>query len=102
MPKLGICIAKGEILKTTSWKNVYTNVEAEPETSNTALKEMLSKQLTYPVLWEKTINNMIRDGAEEFIEIGPGKVLQGLVKRINPAVKYNGFDKFEDLEKFNL
>lgn len=40
---------------------------------------------------------MIADGADEFIEIGPGKVLQGLVKRINPDVKFSGIDKYSDL-----
>jgi [acyl-carrier-protein] S-malonyltransferase len=63
---------------------------------------MLSKQLTSPVRWEETIRNMIADGADEFIEIGPGKVLQGLVKRIDSNVKFYGIDKFEDLAKVNL
>ena len=43
---------------------------------------------------------MISDGVEEFYEIGPGNVLQGLVKRINPDVKRFGIDKFEDVEKY--
>lgn len=81
---------------------VYTNVKAEPEILSERLKEKLSQQLTYPVLWEETIRNMIRDGADQFIEIGPGKVLQGLVKRIDKNVKFFGFDKFADLEKFDL
>jgi [acyl-carrier-protein] S-malonyltransferase len=43
---------------------------------------------------------MIKDGADEFYEIGPGKILQGLVKRINPDVKCSGIDKFNDVEKY--
>ena len=81
---------------------VYTNVTAKPETEKERIKEMLSKQLTSPVRWEETIRNMIADGADEFIEIGPGKVLQGLVKRIDSSVKFFGIDKFEDLEKASL
>ncbi|NOX19490.1 MAG: ACP S-malonyltransferase [Chlorobi bacterium] len=83
-------------------KPVYANVTAKPETEKDRIKIMLSKQLTSPVRWEETIRNMISDGADEFIEIGPGKVLQGLVKRIDSNVKFYGIDKFEDLEKAEL
>ena len=55
-----------------------------------------SKQLSSPVRWEETIRNMRNDGIEEFIEIGPGKVLQGLVKRIDRSAKYWGIDKYSD------
>ena len=48
------------------------------------IKNLLHQQVTSPVRWEETIKNMIADGFDEFYEIGPGKVLQGLVKRINP------------------
>ena len=47
-----------------------------------------------------TIRNMIKNGVEEFYEIGPGNVLQGLLKRINPGVKRFGIDKFEEVEKY--
>ncbi|MCW8814265.1 MAG: [acyl-carrier-protein] S-malonyltransferase, partial [Chlorobium sp.] len=60
----------------------------------------LYEQITSPVRWEETIKNMIDDGIEEFYEIGPGNVLQGLVKRINPDVKRFGIDKFEDVERY--
>jgi [acyl-carrier-protein] S-malonyltransferase len=76
---------------------VYANVTAKPVTSKDEIKKLLFEQLTSPVRWEETIKNMISDGADEFIEIGPGKVLQGLVKRINPDVKFSGIDKFADL-----
>ncbi|MDD3557712.1 MAG: ACP S-malonyltransferase, partial [Melioribacteraceae bacterium] len=68
-------------------KPVYTNVTASPTINSIEIKNFLIDQLTFPVRWEEIISNMIDDGAEEFIEIGPGKVLQSLVKRINPDVK---------------
>lgn len=81
-------------------KPVYANVTAKPVTSKVEIKELLFQQVTSPVRWEETILNMINDGIEEFVEVGPGKVLQGLVKRINPDVKTYGIDKFEDVEKY--
>jgi len=62
---------------------VYQNVDAKPYTDPEQIKENLIKQLTAPVRWTQTITNMLQDGATEFIECGPGKVLQGLVKKIN-------------------
>ena len=79
---------------------VYTNVSAKPVTKKKDIKEMLYQQVTSPVRWEETINNMIADGIDEFYEIGPGKVLQGLVKRINPDIKCQGIDKYSDLEQY--
>lgn len=79
---------------------VYANVTAKAETTKDEIKDLLLKQLNAPVRWEETIVNMISDGADEFVEIGPGKVLQGLVKRINPDVKCSGIDKFCDLERY--
>lgn len=79
---------------------VYTNVTAKPVEGVAEIKSKLYEQITAPVRWEETIKNMINDGVEEFYEIGPGNVLQGLVKRINPDVKRFGIDKFEDMEKY--
>jgi [acyl-carrier-protein] S-malonyltransferase len=79
---------------------VYANVTAKPVYDKSEAKVLLNEQLTKPVRWEEIIVNMINDGADEFYEIGPGKVLQGLVKRINPDVKVFGIDKFTDLEKY--
>lgn len=79
---------------------VYANVTAKPVTKKDEIKNLLHQQVTSPVRWEETITNMIADGFDEFYEIGPGKVLQGLVKRINPDVKLFGIDKFEDLEQY--
>ena len=62
---------------------IYQNVDADPTTDVDTIKVNLIAQLTAPVLWTQTVQNMITDGAETFIECGPGKVLQGLVKKIN-------------------
>lgn len=79
---------------------VYTNVTAKPVSKKDEIKNLLYEQLTAPVPWVSIINNMIADGIEEFCEIGPGNVLQGLVKRINPDVKIFGIDKYTDVEKY--
>jgi [acyl-carrier-protein] S-malonyltransferase len=62
---------------------VYQNVNAQPVSDPEKIKENLIAQLTSPVRWTQTIQNMISDGATNFVEVGPGKVLQGLVKKIN-------------------
>lgn len=61
---------------------VYQNVTATPFTNPEEIKQNLIAQLTAPVRWTKTVQNMIADGAEQFIEVGPGIVLQGLVKKV--------------------
>ena len=62
---------------------IYQNVSGLPYSSEIEIKENLISQLTSPVKWTQSINKMVEDGAEEFIEVGPGRVLQGLVKKIN-------------------
>jgi [acyl-carrier-protein] S-malonyltransferase len=79
---------------------VYANVTAQPVVKKEEIKKLLFEQLTSPVRWEETIVNMINDGTDEFYEVGPGKVLQGLVKRINPDVKCYSIDKYSDVEKY--
>lgn len=71
---------------------VYQNVDAKPHTDPAEIKALLIKQLTSPVRWTETIRNMIADGATEFVELGPGKVLQGLVSKINRDVTVSGHD----------
>lgn len=61
---------------------VYQNVDAKPATDSVIIKQNLIAQLTAPVRWTQTVQNMFADGARTFIECGPGKVLQGLVKKI--------------------
>lgn len=62
---------------------IYQNVTALPETNPEKIKANLIAQLTAPVRWTQTIQNMIKDGADSFTEIGPGQVLQGLIKKID-------------------
>ena len=79
---------------------VYANVTAKSVTSKDEMKNLLYEQVTSPVRWEETINNMIADGYDEFYEIGPGKVLTALLKRINPDVSCVSIDKYADVEKY--
>lgn len=69
---------------------VYQNVDALPHTDPVEIKANLIAQLTAPVRWTQTVKNMIANGATEFIEIGPGKVLQGLVSKIDRSVAVSG------------
>lgn len=65
---------------------IYQNVTAAPETDPVRIKDNLLRQLTSPVRWTQSVKNMIADGAGNFIELGPGTVLQGLVKRISGSL----------------
>lgn len=69
---------------------VYQNVDAKPHTDPAEIKANLVAQLTAPVRWTQTVENMIADGATEFVELGPGKVLQGLVSKIDRNVTVSG------------
>lgn len=71
---------------------VYANVTGEAVREAARIREMLLRQVTSAVLWENSVRAMIRDGIRRFVEIGPGSVLQGLAKRIDPAVGITGFD----------
>ncbi|MDE7376641.1 MAG: [acyl-carrier-protein] S-malonyltransferase, partial [Muribaculaceae bacterium] len=64
--------------------------DALPHTDPAEIKANLIAQLTAPVRWTQTVRNMIADGATEFIEIGPGKVLQGLVAKIDRSAAVSG------------
>lgn len=65
---------------------IYQNVDAQPHTDPFEIKCNLIAQLTSPVCWTQSVQRMITDGAEDFIELGPGKVLTGLIKRIKKAM----------------
>lgn len=69
---------------------IYQNVNAQPSTDVATIKANLIAQLTGPVRWTQSVQNMVADGATKFIECGPGKVLQGLVKKIAPEAETAG------------
>jgi [acyl-carrier-protein] S-malonyltransferase len=79
------------VLKKTDFQNpfvpVYANVTASPVTDLETIRDLLSKQMTHSVRWVETIQNMIKNGITKFYEVGPGKVLAGLVKRIDKGVE---------------
>ena len=92
-----------EALNTTTFNDaevpVYSNVKAKPVQNKDDIRDLLLQQLTSPVLWQQIIENMIDDGYDKFYEVGPGKVLRGLVKRINRAASCQEIGTVEDLEK---
>jgi [acyl-carrier-protein] S-malonyltransferase len=81
-------------IKETEFKEpicpIYQNVNAKPSKDIITIKENLIQQLTSPVRWTQSVQNMVNDGATVFTECGPGKVLQGLVKKISPNVETAG------------
>ena len=83
-----------EAIRNTNFRKpdcpVYQNVNASPSSVPEVIKANLVAQLTSPVRWTQTIRNMISDGAVSFAEVGPGKVLQGLIKKINKDVITTG------------
>jgi len=81
---------------------VFTNVDAKPVTQGNDIKDSLIRQLENPVLWAKSILSMKESGIESFVEVGPGKVLQGLNKRIDRKTRSQGVETLEQVEKFNV
>lgn len=71
---------------------VYQNVTASPSSDPETISHNLVMQLTAPVLWTRSVQQMVRDGATSFMEVGPGKVLQGMVKKIAPEVEVSGIE----------
>ena len=69
---------------------VYQNVSTKGETDPEVIKANLIAQLTAPVRWTQSVQNMVADGADHFIELGPGKVLQGLVAKISKGMTTEG------------
>lgn len=74
---------------------VYQNVNAKAVTDPATIKENLVAQLTAPVRWTQTVQNMIADGVSSFTEVGPGKVLQGLVKKVDRKMEATGFSTYQ-------
>ena len=81
---------------------VFTNVDAKPVTKAIDIKSSLIQQLENPVLWAKSILEMKNKGINHFIEVGPGKVLQGLNKRIDRSIISKGVDSITKLEQIDV
>ncbi|HYQ87950.1 MAG TPA: [acyl-carrier-protein] S-malonyltransferase, partial [Bacteroidota bacterium] len=78
---------------------VYANVSGRPVRKAEDIRTLLEAQLTSAVRWDESVRNMIADGATTFVEVGPGKVLQSLVKRISEAAEVRGIDTIEDIQQ---
>ena len=98
-------VMKKEILKMNlqDTKNILiSNVNAEETLNKDEIKNLLIKQIESRVRWRESIQNMINKGINHFIEIGPGKVLSGLIKRINKTVKINSINSDSDIKDLKL
>lgn len=83
--ELSIAIAEAPIVEPRC--PIYQNVDALPQTDPAIIRRNLMDQLTHPVKWTQTVQHMLQDGAGTFIEVGPGKVLQGLIKKVDRKVE---------------
>lgn len=95
--RLGAELARIEIAELTV--SVVTNVEAEPNTSKERVRDLLIRQVSNPVRWEDSVNRMIELGTERFVEIGPGKVLLGLLRRIDGTRQAFNLEDLASLEQ---
>ena len=93
----------GEVLDKVKIEEIrtpyITNVTADYVTESGMVKSLLEKQVYSSVKWQQSVEKMIEDGVDTFIEIGPGKTLTGFLKKINRNVKEFNIEKIEDLEK---
>ncbi len=96
----------GEALKGVEIREIgipyIANVTADYVTDKGQVKDLLTKQVSSSVRWQQTIERMIADGVDTFIEIGPGKTLSGFMRKISRNVKTFNIEKLEDLEKLTL
>ena len=81
---------------------IISNVTAKETKNSNEIKELLIKQIESPVKWRESVLYMIENGIKKFIEIGPGKVLSGLIKRIDRSVELMSINDIDDLKKLNL
>ena len=79
---------------------IYLNVTGKPTTDPDVIKARLIDQLTHPVRWVASIEAIVKDGIEQFLEVGPGNVLQGLVRRIAKGIPISGVGTVEDLRAY--
>ena len=93
----------GEVLEQVNIKDIQTpyitNVTADYVTDSDMVKKLLEQQVYSSVKWQQSVEKMIEDGVDTFIEIGPGKTLTGFLKKINRNVKGFHIEKVEDMEK---
>lgn len=93
----------GEELERVEWKPLQipyvTNVTAEYVTDSKETKSLLAKQVASGVRWEQSVRNMLAEGVDTFIEIGPGRTLTGFLKKIDKEVKMYNIETFEDVAK---
>lgn len=94
----------GEALKDVEIQNIQTpylsNVTADYVKDASAVKDLLIRQVSSSVRWQQTIERLIADGADEFVEIGPGRSLSGFMRKINRDVATFNIDKMEDFENY--
>lgn len=94
----------GEALKDVEIKAFsvpyVSNVIADYVTESSTVKDLLRLQVSSSVRWQQSVERMIADGVDEFVEIGPGRTLSGFMRKINRDVKVSNIDKMEDFEKF--
>lgn len=76
-----------------------TNVTAEYVTDISQTKELLAKQISSSVRWQQSVDKMLAEGVDTFVEIGPGKTLAGFMRKIAPDVKTYNIQKVEDLDQ---
>lgn len=93
----------GKVLEDVTINDIQipyiANVTADYVADKEAVKELLTKQVSSSVRWQQTIERMLADGVDTFIEIGPGKTLSGFMRKINKDVKTINIEKLEDLQK---
>ncbi len=98
-------IMKNEIERLNLTKpkiSLISNVTANKMNEIKEIKDLLIKQIEYPVRWRESVLFMIRNGTDQFIEIGPGKVLSGLIKRIDRKIQINNINTEEDINSIKL
>ena len=81
---------------------IISNVTAKEENKPNLIKSLLINQITSRVRWRESVNYMVEKGINKFIEIGPGKVLTGLVKKINSEIDIKNINSIEDVENYKI
>jgi [acyl-carrier-protein] S-malonyltransferase len=82
------------------WMSLVSNVDASPIGTPTAVRNALVRQVASPVRWVESVQKMVSMGVRRFVEIGPGAVLTGLIKRIDPPVELINVSDVPSIEKF--